>query len=258
MITVNDLCVSYDGVEILHGVDAAFPEGKVSVVLGPNGCGKSTLLKSIIRLNTEVSGAVTVGGENVDGLSQKELSRRVAYLPQSHNIPDITVERLVMHGRFPYLGYPRHYGRTDREKVRDALKWMGLTDYAGRKMEQLSGGQRQKVYLAMALAQDTDVILMDEPTTFLDIRNQLEMLELICRLSAEGKTVVMILHDFDLTLRCADHCLLLGDGNVLRAGAAREVLASPELARVFGVTPRFYETEDGTHCYVSAATAAED
>ena len=252
MITVTDLCVSYDGAEILHGVNAAFPAGKVSVILGPNGCGKSTLLKSIIRLNAEVTGAVSVGGQDIRELSQRELSRRVAYLPQAHNVPDITVERLVMHGRFPYLGYPRHYSRADREKVRDALAWMGLTDFAGRKMERLSGGQRQKVYLAMALAQDTDVILMDEPTTFLDIRNQLEMLDLIRRLSAEGKTVVMILHDFDLTLRYADCCLLLGDGGVLRAGGAREVLASPELARVFGVTPCFYETEDGTHCYVRA------
>ncbi len=253
MITVSDLNVSYDGTEILHGVSAAFPAGKVSVILGPNGCGKSTLLKSIIRLNTEVSGTVTVGGQDIGALTQRELSRRVAYLPQSHNVPDITVERLVMHGRFPYLGYPRHYSRTDREKVRDALAWMGLTDFAGRRMERLSGGQRQKVYLAMALAQDTDVILMDEPTTFLDIRNQLEMLDLIRRLSAEGKTVVMILHDFDLTLRYADYCLLLGGGSVLRSGGAREVLAAPELARVFGVTPRFYETEDGTHCYVRAA-----
>ena len=252
MISVSDLHVSYDGTEILHGVNAAFPAGKVSVVLGPNGCGKSTLLKSVIRLNAEASGAVAVGGQDISGLTQRELSRRVAYLPQAHNIPDITVERLVMHGRFPYLSYPRRYSRADREKVRAALEWMGLTDLAGRKMEQLSGGQRQKVYLAMALAQDTDVILMDEPTTFLDIRSQLEMLRLIRRLSAEGKTVVMILHDFDLTLRCADHCLLLGEGRALRAGSAREVLASPELERVFGVTPCFYETEDGTHCYVRA------
>ena len=252
MITVTDLNVSYEGTEILHGVSASFPEGKVSVILGPNGCGKSTLLKSIIRLNAEVSGTVTVGGQDIAELTQRELSRRVAYLPQAHNIRDITVERLVMHGRFPYLGYPRRYSRTDREKVRDALEWMGLTDFAARKMEQLSGGQRQKVYLAMALAQDTDVILMDEPTTFLDIRNQLEMLQLIRRLSAGGKTVIMILHDFDLTLRYADHCLLLCDGAVQCIGAARDVLASPELQRAFSVTPCFYEAESETHCFVRA------
>ncbi len=250
MITVNDLNVSYEGTEILHSINAAFPEGKVSVILGPNGSGKSTLLKSIIRLNAEVSGTIAVGGQDIAALTQRELSRRVAYLPQARNVPDITVGRLVMHGRFPYLSYPRRYQRSDHEKVRDALKWMGLTDFAGRKMEQLSGGQRQKVYLAMALAQDTDVILMDEPTTFLDIRNQLEMLELIRRLSAEGKTILMILHDFDLTLRYADYCLLMGEGKLLCTGSAREVLASPELRRAFAVTPCFYETEDGTHCYV--------
>ena len=250
MIEVSELNVYYNGTQILCDVSAAFPQGKITVVLGPNGSGKSTLLKSLIRLNTEVSGRVVLGGEDVAAMSQQALSRRVAYLPQARSIPDITVGRLVMHGRFPYLSYPRRYRKEDHEKVRDALRWMGLTDFAERKMENLSGGQRQKVYLAMALAQDTDVILMDEPTTFLDIRNQLEMLELIHRLSAEGKTVVMILHDFDLTLRYADHCLLMGEGRALCAGSAQEVLSSPELAKVFGVTPRFYETEDGLHCYV--------
>lgn len=250
MIEVSDLNVYYNGTQILSDVSAAFPEGKISVILGPNGSGKSTLLKSLIRLNTDVSGRITLGGEDVAAMSQKELSRRIAYLPQGRSVPDITVGRLVMHGRFPYLSYPRRYRKEDHEKVRDALKWMGLTDFADRKMERLSGGQRQKVYLAMALAQDTDVILMDEPTTFLDIKNQLEMLELIRRLSAEGKTILMILHDFDLTLRYADFCLLMGEGHVQCTGSAREVLSSPELERVFAVTPRFYETEDGMHCYV--------
>ena len=252
MIEVKDLSVCCDGTEILHDISAVFPAGKVSVILGPNGSGKSTLLRAMIRLNTEVFGCVSVGGEDVAAMSQRDLSRRVAYLAQSHSVPDITVGRLVMHGRFPYLSYPRRYRREDHEKVRDALRWMGLTDFAERRMESLSGGQRQKVYLAMALAQDTEVILMDEPTTFLDIRSQLEMLDLIARLSAEGKTVVMILHDFDLTLRYADHCLLLGEGRALCAGSAREVLSAPELERVFAVKPCFYETEDGTHCYVRA------
>ena len=250
MITITDLNASYDGEEILHGVSASFPEGKVSVILGPNGSGKSTLLRSVIRLGAQVAGTVKVGDEDVRSLTPRELSRRVAYLPQSRNVPDITVERLVMHGRFPYLDYPRRYRSEDRRIVREVLERLDLQDLAGRKLEGLSGGQRQKVYLAMALAQGTGVILMDEPTTFLDIRNQLEMLDFIRELSGEGKTVVMILHDFDLTLRYADWCLLMGGGRALRAGAPRDVLDSEELRSVFRVEPRFCETEDGLHCFV--------
>lgn len=250
MISITDLHASYEGVEILHGIDATFPEGKISVLMGPNGCGKSTTLRSLIRLVPETTGDVRLNGKDLADLSQQELARRIAYLPQSRNVPDIAVQRLVMHGRFPYLSYPRRYRREDYEKVDQALAWVGLTDLAGRKMEKLSGGQRQKAYLAMALAQDTDVILMDEPTTFLDIKNQFEMLDRARALADSGKTVVMILHDFEAILHYADHVVLMAEGRVLTAGSAEEVLRSEMVRRAFGVTPRFYETEDGLHCYV--------
>ncbi len=250
MISISDLHASYEGAEILHGISAAFPAGKISVLMGPNGCGKSTTLRSLVRMVPEASGVLTLDGQALDALAPQELARRIAYLPQSRNVPDITVERLVMHGRFPYLSYPRRYRREDREKVREALEWVGLSALAGRKMENLSGGQRQKAYLAMALAQDTDVILLDEPTTYLDIRNQLDMLELLRRLADAGKTIVMILHDFDLTLQCADHAVLMGGGRVLASGSPRDVLSSEELRRVFEVTPKFCETEDGLRCFV--------
>ncbi len=250
MISVRDLYVSYDGAEILHGVNADFPEGKISVILGPNGCGKSTTLRTLVRMVPESRGSTTMDGKDLTTLSQRELARLIAYLPQSRNVPDITVERLVMHGRFPYLSYPRRYRREDREKVREALQWVGLTELSGRKMDNLSGGQRQKAYLAMALAQDTDVILMDEPTTFLDIRNQFELLDRSRLLAEAGKTVIMILHDFEAALHYADHVILMSDGRVLAAGGAEEVLRDAAVREAFGVTPRFYETEDGLHCYV--------
>ncbi len=250
MISVRDLYVSYDGAEILHGVNADFPEGRISVILGPNGCGKSTTLRTLVRMVPESRGSTTMDGKDLTTLSQRELAGLIAYLPQSRNVPDITVERLVMHGRFPYLSYPRRYRREDREKVREALQWVGLTDLAGRKMDNLSGGQRQKAYLAMALAQDTDVILMDEPTTFLDIRNQFELLDRSRLLAEAGKTVIMILHDFEAALHYADHVILMSDGRVLAAGGAEEVLRDAAVREAFGVTPRFYETEDGLHCYV--------
>ncbi len=250
MITLTGLRASYDGTEILHGIDASFPSGKVSVIMGPNGCGKSTTIRSLIRLVPEVEGRFEMDGKDLSGLSQQELARLISYLPQSRYVPEITVERLVMHGRFPYLNYPRRYRPEDYEKVAEALEQVGLTDLAGRKMENLSGGQRQKANLAMALAQDTDVILMDEPTTFLDIGNQFELLDRVRLLADAGKTVVMILHDFDAALRYADRILLMNGGRVLEYGNAEEVLRSPAVREAFGVTPCFFTGEDGLHCYV--------
>lgn len=250
MIELKGLYASYDGAEVLHGIDARFPKGKVSVLCGPNGCGKSTTVKALLRLVPETRGEITVDGEPLERFSQKELARRVAYVPQSRNVPDITVYRLVMHGRFPYLSYPRRYRKEDHARVHDALRQMELLSLAQRKLESLSGGQRQKAYMAMALAQDTDVIVLDEPTNFLDIRNQYELLSNVRTLTGMGKTVVMILHDFELILHCADHVVLLGGGEVRAAGPARAVLESAAARETFGVTPCFYETPDGVHCYI--------
>lgn len=250
MIELKGLYAAYDGAEVLHGIDARFPKGQVSVLCGPNGCGKSTTVKALLRLVPETRGAISIDGEPLERFSQKELAQRVAYVPQSRNVPDITVYRLVMHGRFPYLSYPRRYRKEDHARVHEALHRMELMPLAQRKLESLSGGQRQKAYMAMALAQDTDVIVLDEPTNFLDIRSQYELLANVRTLTGMGKTVVMILHDFELILHCADHVVLLGEGTVRAAGGAREVLESAAARETFGVTPCFYETEDGVHCYI--------
>ena len=250
MIELQGLFASYDGVEILHGIDARFPKGKVSVLCGPNGCGKSTTVKALLRLVPETRGSIRIEGEPLESFTQNGLARRVSYVPQSRNVPDITVYNLVMHGRFPYLTYPRRYRKEDHARVREALSRMELERLADRKLESLSGGQRQKTYMAMALAQDTDVIVLDEPTNSLDIRSQYELLARVRALTELGKTVVMILHDFELILHCADHVVLLGEGRVRASGSARQVLESAETRETFGVTPCFYETPDGTHCYV--------
>jgi len=250
MISVKALRASYDGIEILHGITAGFPEGKISAVIGPNGSGKSTMLRSLIRLVPDISGHIDMDGKDLMEMSQQELARLIAYLPQSRNVPDISVQRLVMHGRFPYLSYPRRYRKEDYEMVEKALEWVGMSDLGDRKMENLSGGQRQKAYLAMALAQDTGVIIMDEPTTFLDIKNQFDMLDRARALADSGKTVILILHDFEAVLHYADHVVLMSEGRILSAGSAEEVLRSDELKQAFNVTPCFYETEDGLHCYV--------
>ena len=250
MITVSGLKAGYEGEEILHGVSGSVPAGKISVVIGPNGSGKSTFLRTIVRLVPTLSGSIFLDGSPLEQFSRQELARRIAYLPQSRNVPDITVNRMVMHGRFPYLSYPRRYSKEDHEIVRRSLETVGLTNLAGAKMETLSGGQRQKAYLAMVLAQDTDVILMDEPTTWLDIRNQLEMMNFVRGLADNGKTVLMVLHDFESVLRFADHVILMENGTVRAFGMPKEVLGSPETKSAFGLEVGFFRTEDGEHCYV--------
>ena len=250
MITVSGLKAGYEGEEILHGVNGSVPAGKISVVIGPNGSGKSTFLRTIVRLVPILSGSIFLDDTSLELFSRQELARRIAYLPQSRNIPDITVKRMVMHGRFPYLSYPRRYSKKDHEIVRRSLETVGLTGLADAKMETLSGGQRQKAYLAMVLAQDTDAILMDEPTTWLDIRSQMEMMNFVRELADNGKTVLMVLHDFESVLRFADHVILMESGRVRSCGTPKEVLESPETKKAFGLEIGFFRTEDGEHCYV--------
>ena len=250
MISISELYAGYEDKEILHGVSETLPDGKISVIIGPNGSGKSTLLRSIVRLLPEISGTILLNEKPLAELSRQELAKKIAYLPQSRNVPDITVERLVMHGRFPYLSYPRRYSKEDREIVKKALEMTGLTELAGSKLEDLSGGQRQKTYLAMVLAQDTEVILMDEPTTWLDIRNQLEFLKLVRTLADSGKTIIMILHDLEAVLHYADKVILMNEGKVILSGTAQEVLRSKELEEVFCIHAGFYTAEDGLHIYL--------
>ena len=250
MIEISGLKVSYDGEEVLKGVDASFPKGKISVIIGPNGCGKSTTVKAIMRLLPIEEGKITVNGKDLCSFPQKALSQTIAYVAQSKNIPDISVYNLVMHGRFPYLTYPRHYREEDRKVVADALKWAGLEKLSQRKMEELSGGQRQKAYMAMALAQDTDVILLDEPTAFMDVKNQYEMLEQAKRLTALGKTVIMVLHDFEAVLHYADKVVLMDKGLSVLSGSAEEVLRSEKTEEVFGIKTGFYEDGETSHIYL--------
>ena len=245
MITLQNLRAGYPDRPVLEDVSLDFRPGEVLAILGPNGCGKSTLLRASNGLLPRSGGEVLVDGVPLERLSAKEIAKKIAYLPQSRTTPNITAGRMVLHGRFPYLSYPRRYGREDHEMVKKALDWVGAGELAPRMLPELSGGQRQKVYLALALAQDTSTILMDEPTTYLDVGCQLEVMALARRLAEEGRAVVMVLHDLTLALRCAHRAALLWEGRVCRLGTPEELFEDRALERVMGVTLGRVETENG-------------
>ena len=212
---------------------------------GAPGAGAQIRIRGGSSMKASNDPLIVVDGVPLEGLSAKEVAQKVAYLPQSRSVPNITAGRMVLHGRFPYLSYPRRYRREDHEMVKRALDWVGAADLASRPLPELSGGQRQKVYLAMALAQDTAAILMDEPTTYLDVGCQLEVMALARRLAEEGRAVVMVLHDLTLALRCAHRAALLHEGRVRQLGTPEELYRGEALEQVMGVTLGRVETAEG-------------
>ena len=249
MLEIQNLSAGYPGKPVLREVSASIPAGKTTVLLGPNGCGKSTLLKAVCGMLPLSAGAVLLDGEPISALSPQLLARKSAYLAQSRQVPDITVGRLVLHGRFPYLSFPRRYRAEDLAAAKAAMERMGIADLAEVPLDRLSGGQRQKAYIAMALAQDTPVVLLDEPTTYLDVGHQLGMMARAKELADQGRTVVMVLHDLSLALQTADRVLVMAEGRVICAGTPEEVFTSGTLDRVFGVKLGRVRTASGWHYY---------
>lgn len=248
MIEWKNTSVGYGGEPVLRDVNLRFPRGQVTVLLGPNGCGKSTLLKAIPGLSHRMAGEILVDGKPIEVYTPQALARQVSYLPQTRRVPDMTVERLVLHGRFPYLSYPRRYGKEDHAIAQAAMEQVGITEFAGTPLQKLSGGTRQKAYIAMALAQDTDAVLLDEPNTHLDIAHQLQLMTLCRDLANRGKAVVLVLHDLNLALSHADQVAVLFGGAVIARGTPEEVWESGALERAFGVKVLRTETAEG-HLY---------
>jgi len=249
MLELRNLSAGYPGRQVLRDISLKCTAGSVSVLLGPNGCGKSTLLKTLCGILPAQGGEVFLDGEALLPLPGRLLAQKVAYLAQDRRVPDITVQRMVLHGRFPHLSYPRRYRAEDYAAAAAAMERMGLTELAEEPLQKLSGGQRQKVYIAMALAQDTPVIALDEPTTYLDVRHQLQMMAQARRLCADGKTVLMVLHDLSFALQVADRIVVLSEGTIAVQGTAEDVFASGRLDGIFGVRLRRVETEDGWRYY---------
>lgn len=245
MIEIRELCAGYGEKDVLQNINLTIERGQVTALVGPNGCGKSTLLKTLVGILKKRSGEIRIDDMDLCQMTPQQLARRVAYLPQNRQVPDITVFRMTLHGRFAHLGYPRRYRKTDLEAAQAALERVGMAEQAEEMMNRLSGGQQQKVYLAMALAQDADAILLDEPTTYLDIAYQLKTLEMARELAAAGKAVVLILHDLSQALGMADRVIVLEDGRVVQTGTPEEVFDSGCLDNVFDIRVKRVSIDEG-------------
>lgn len=235
MIAIKDLYSGYGDDDILKGVSLNILNNKLTVIAGPNGCGKSTLLKTISGIIKKTSGSIFIDNVDLSNISPLDRAKRIAYLSQNRSVPDIAVKNLVLHGRFPYLSYPRIYRAEDREAVDMALERMGIESIRDKMVSELSGGERQKVYIAMALAQGSDYLLLDEPTTFLDISHQFQLLDLAKELCSENKSVVMVLHNLESALSIADSFILMDKGRLLFEGSVDDVYSSKLIDKVFNV-----------------------
>ena len=249
MIQLEHISAGYGGPLVVQDVSLELNPGEVLALLGPNGCGKSTLLRVIAGLQAPAGGQVLVDGTPAQRLTRRQLAQTVTYLPQSRTVPNITAYRMVLHGRFPYLSYPRRYRPEDHAAARRALEQADAWELAQLPVQSLSGGQRQKVYLAMALAQDTQTILMDEPTTYLDIRHQLDLMGFSRSLAEQGRAVVLVLHDLCLALRFAHRGAVMEDGRLLQTGTPEELFASGILTQTFHTRLARVETGEGWRYY---------
>ena len=240
MITIKNLKVTLDNEQILHNISAIFPENKVTTIIGRNGCGKTTLLRAIAGLN-KAEGEILWKNTDLKAVSVKDHAKIVAFLPQSREVPSVSVRSLVSHGRFPYLEFPRKLRKADREIIGSAMEMAGVSQFAERNLTTLSGGQRQKVYIAMVLCQDTPVVLLDEPATYLDISQQLEVLQMAKNIAQMGKTVIMVHHDIPQAVKYSDNVVLMDKGEIIYQGEGIDMVKKNLVDRVFGVKTRLVD-----------------
>ncbi|GAB3399660.1 ABC transporter ATP-binding protein [Schumannella luteola] len=235
-LQARDVTLAYDRRVIAENLAVDIPDRSFTVIVGPNACGKSTLLRALSRLLTPTSGQVVLDGKAIASYAPKEAARVVGLLPQSSTAPDgITVSDLVSRGRYPHQGLFRQWTSADEHAVEQAMVATEVDALADRQVSELSGGQRQRVWAAMALAQQTPILLLDEPTTFLDIAHQVELLDLFARLHRDGTTVVAVLHELNQAARYATHLIAMKDGRVVAEGAPREIVTAELVEEVFGL-----------------------
>ncbi|GAA4106696.1 ABC transporter ATP-binding protein [Enteractinococcus coprophilus] len=236
LLAARGLTVGYGATPVIHDLDFDVPQGRFTAIVGPNGCGKSTLVKSLARVLATEPGMVTLDGKHVQAYRPRRLAQRVALLPQHPTVPEgVTVRGLVARGRYPYHGALRQWSPQDTPAIDQALNDTGLTELADMPVAALSGGQRQRAWLAMVLAQQTDYVLLDEPTSFLDIAHQVDVLRLCRNISNQGRTVVAVLHDLNQAARYADDLVVMRDGAIVAHGRSDTTLTSSLVSDVFGL-----------------------
>ncbi|GHC79805.1 ABC transporter [Streptomyces flavofungini] len=258
-LIADDVTIGYDQRVIAEKLSVAIPDNSFTVIVGPNACGKSTLLRALSRMLKPSAGRVLLDGQTIQSLPAKQVARTLGLLPQSSIAPDgITVGDLVARGRYPHQGLLRQWSNDDERIVRESMESTGVAELGDRYVDELSGGQRQRVWIAMALAQQTPLLLLDEPTTFLDIQHQIDVLDLCADLHEEqGRTLVAVLHDLNHAARYATHLIALRDGKVLAEGPPGEIVTADLVAETFGIKCQVIDDpETGTPLVVPAARKA--
>ncbi|NLE82669.1 MAG: ABC transporter ATP-binding protein [Rhodococcus sp.] len=236
-LVAEEVTLGYGDRTVVDGLDLSVHTGVVTTVIGPNGCGKSTLLRALGRLLKPKSGTVTLDGKSIGRMRTKDVARTLGMLPQSPVAPEgLTVGDLVARGRHPHQSWIRQWSADDESEVAEALALTGVADLADRPVDQLSGGQRQRAWISMALAQGTDILLLDEPTTYLDLAHSIEVLDLVDRMHSElGRTVVMVLHDLNLAIRYSDQLIVMSKGAIVASGHPQDIVTEELLLDVFGL-----------------------
>ncbi|WP_217168038.1 ABC transporter ATP-binding protein [Streptomyces sp. AC512_CC834] len=235
-LAARGVTVGYGARSVIDGLDVAVPPGVITTIIGPNGCGKSTLLRTLSRLLRPTSGTVVLDGEDIAALRTRDVAKKLGLLPQAPVAPEgLTVSDLVARGRHPHQSWLRQWSSDDADVVRRALAMTGVADLADRPVDSLSGGQRQRVWISMTLAQGTDLLLLDEPTTYLDLAHAVDVLDLVDDLHESGCTVVMVLHDLNLATRYSDNLVVMREGAILAQGHPRDVITADLLHEAFGL-----------------------
>lgn len=239
ILATQQLVLGYEKQDIIKGLDVAVPKGQITALIGPNGCGKSTLLRGMARLLKPWGGSVHLDGKAIKQFSTKEVAKRLGILPQGPVAPEgLTVRELVAQGRYPHQSFFQQWSQGDERASEEAMSITKMLDFADRALDSLSGGQRQRAWIAMTLAQETEIFLLDEPTTFLDLSHQIDVMDLLVDLNRRGSTIVVVLHDLNQAARYADYLVVMKAGEIYAEGAPAKVMTSNTIKEVFGLENR--------------------